>query len=338
MSKTEFLAELAKHLQVLEESEQQDILAEYAQHIDMKMEGGLSEAEAIRDFGPIRELAADILTAYHVRPDYSPQEEKGRGIKGPDLDKVKEKSKQAAGAVGRQAGRFTTWFRRGWGKFRAALSRLAAKIRNRDRKAKEPGRDLSPKEPGRWGRRFRRAVRAVGSGTLRLFRWAGRVIATLARWCWNVLCACGTVVLGLGSLMALFAFGLLLVWMIQGYPFVGLTLGTLGLTLALGALSLLCSTLIAWKQRRETPKVAIWEAKLRGDDPAEESRQPSWYDVPMPEDYPVADVADDEDCEGEEPEDARETGADLRPFAPGREKEPSPAEEEEEEEGGEHHG
>ena len=52
MSKEAFLTELAGHLKVLEEREQQDILDEYAQHIDMKIQNGMSEEEAIRDFGP----------------------------------------------------------------------------------------------------------------------------------------------------------------------------------------------------------------------------------------------------------------------------------------------
>lgn len=70
MNKTEFLDELKNCLAVLEEGEQQDILEEYTQHIDMKMERGLSEEEAIGDFGDLGQLAAEILEAYHVNPDY----------------------------------------------------------------------------------------------------------------------------------------------------------------------------------------------------------------------------------------------------------------------------
>ena len=61
MNKTEFLDELKNGLAVLEEKEQQDILEEYTQHIDMKMERGLSEEEAIGDFGDLGQLAAEIL-------------------------------------------------------------------------------------------------------------------------------------------------------------------------------------------------------------------------------------------------------------------------------------
>ena len=70
MNKASFLTELAGHLRVLAEQEQQDILNEYAQHIDMKIKKGMSEEEAIGDFGPVKELAAEILEAYHVNPEY----------------------------------------------------------------------------------------------------------------------------------------------------------------------------------------------------------------------------------------------------------------------------
>lgn len=70
MNKKEFLEKLGGHLIVLESKEQEDILDEYSQHIDMKIERGLSEEEAIRDFGSISELAAQILEAYHVNPEY----------------------------------------------------------------------------------------------------------------------------------------------------------------------------------------------------------------------------------------------------------------------------
>ena len=60
MNKQEFLNELQSRIRILEEAEQQDILAEYAQHIDLRTAGGLSEEEAIRDFGNPEELAADL--------------------------------------------------------------------------------------------------------------------------------------------------------------------------------------------------------------------------------------------------------------------------------------
>lgn len=70
MNKREFLNYLEKRLTVLNQKEREDILSEYAQHIEMKMQSGLSEEEAIKDFGNIEELADEILSAYNVDPNY----------------------------------------------------------------------------------------------------------------------------------------------------------------------------------------------------------------------------------------------------------------------------
>ena len=51
MDKQGFLSRLEQSLSVLQEDELRDILNEYEQHIDMKMEKGLTEEEAIADFG-----------------------------------------------------------------------------------------------------------------------------------------------------------------------------------------------------------------------------------------------------------------------------------------------
>lgn len=71
MKKEEFLTELEQRLDILNDSEKQDIIGEYSQHIDLKMENGLSEEAAAGDFGDIRELADEILSAYHVNLEYN---------------------------------------------------------------------------------------------------------------------------------------------------------------------------------------------------------------------------------------------------------------------------
>lgn len=71
MDKREFISELEQALSVLQEEELRDILDEYEQHIDMKVESGLTESEAIEDFGSLTQLTAEILEAYHVRADYA---------------------------------------------------------------------------------------------------------------------------------------------------------------------------------------------------------------------------------------------------------------------------
>ena len=79
MDKNTFMRELERSLSVLQESELRDILSEYEQHIDMKVKSGLSEEQAIADFGSIPELTAEILEAYHVRADFGPGQRDGDG-------------------------------------------------------------------------------------------------------------------------------------------------------------------------------------------------------------------------------------------------------------------
>lgn len=78
MGKKEFLSELEKSLSVLQEDELKDIISEYEQHIDIKVEKGLTEEEAIADFGSLQELTGEILEAYHVRADYGARVERSR--------------------------------------------------------------------------------------------------------------------------------------------------------------------------------------------------------------------------------------------------------------------
>lgn len=81
MDKNTFMKELERSLSVLQKDELKDILSEYEQHIDMKVKSGLSEEEAIEDFGSLSELTADILGAYHVRPDYAAEKKSFGAVK-----------------------------------------------------------------------------------------------------------------------------------------------------------------------------------------------------------------------------------------------------------------
>ena len=78
MDKKTFIRELKLALSVLKQEELDDIISEYEQHIDMKQANGLTEEDAIADFGSLNELAAEILEAYHVRADYASGKQKGQ--------------------------------------------------------------------------------------------------------------------------------------------------------------------------------------------------------------------------------------------------------------------
>jgi hypothetical protein len=73
VTKTDFLNLLEQRLIILNEEERIDLLSEYEQHIEMKMQSGLSEEEAIADFGDPEEMIRELLEAYHLNTDYQPK-------------------------------------------------------------------------------------------------------------------------------------------------------------------------------------------------------------------------------------------------------------------------
>ena len=66
MNKQKFEAYLRDKLSILQEEEIDEIVAEYLQHIDMRVAEGVSEEEAIADFGDLNELVNDLLDAYKI--------------------------------------------------------------------------------------------------------------------------------------------------------------------------------------------------------------------------------------------------------------------------------
>lgn len=74
MTKATFLARLNNRLQVLNKKEREDILNEYANHIDMKLAEGLTEDQAIAGFGDFDDLVEGLLEAYHVDPEFATEE------------------------------------------------------------------------------------------------------------------------------------------------------------------------------------------------------------------------------------------------------------------------
>ena len=71
MTKQAFLDKLRSRLSILDDDEVDDILSEYAAHIDQKVASGKTEAEAIADFGDFNELVKAILSAYKIKDSTS---------------------------------------------------------------------------------------------------------------------------------------------------------------------------------------------------------------------------------------------------------------------------
>lgn len=273
MNKETFLGELREYLRILEDQEQEDILAEYAQHIDMKMQKGLSEEEAIWDFGPMKELAAEILEAYHVKPEFSKE---NRAIRLPGLKKGEPGDKRLSL---RDMGRFLkekllllvhnighgfSWL---GGKCRVLAGRLAkpfkrkrsriedaawtGKLLGEDTEAMGKGTGDMGKGTEDMGKHAGRFLRAIGYGIVASWRWFLRFCGWWLRLLWNM----GWLMLSLFCaalcMILLMGVGAMLILLLQGYPLIGLFLISLGAILCLGSLSYGAFSLLIRKEKEK---------------------------------------------------------------------------------------
>ena len=278
MKREEFLKALEERLQVLNRQEREDIVSEYRQHIELRMESGLTEEEAIGDFGDLDELVAEILDAYSVNPDYGkrqrmPGKESAKAAGEAVLAGTRKAGSAGMGAAG-LAGRL-------WTLLRGGVSAVSRSLR--------PGRKMAL-EAQTWERReetFRgnldtgeipalREIPAPGQnparrvpemGTERLSKRLFRAVFRLAVLCIQVL---GTVFVLLPmaavDFMGVLLFGGLLVLCVMGYPAAGLTVGAFGGILSCTALILLAADLLFPGRRSRKPAGGPASQPERGEE------------------------------------------------------------------------
>ena len=70
MNKDSFIKSLGERLDILNQKEKNDILNEYRQHIENKINEGFSEEDAVKNLGSVEDISREILEAYSVDPDY----------------------------------------------------------------------------------------------------------------------------------------------------------------------------------------------------------------------------------------------------------------------------
>lgn len=259
MSKEMFLGVLREHLKVLEDQEQQDILQEYAQHIDIKMQNGLSEEEAIRDFGPVKELAAEILEAYHVKPEFGEtfgETEPKKGIvrsAGAAASEGGRAVRKAGGFVKEKAAAFGRMLKRFGRKIKEGFERLSERV-TRPFKKKEGGEDrqMTPEKRREEGKDWtlRQAAGKTGRFFGKLWRGFLCLVVWLLRAFWNVFCLGGSVLFGLYALLALFGLGAVVILCFQGYPLRGIALICLGGILCGGAACWGCVSAVRRRKER----------------------------------------------------------------------------------------
>ncbi len=269
MNKETFLEELRGYLRILEDQEQEDILEEYAQHIDMKIQKGLTEEEAIRDFGPMKELAAEILEAYHVKPEFDSKKPAARMpvLKGAGISKIgtffrktgsflKTKTKaciQGTGRgfhwFGRKCRELAAWVRKpfsGREEMKPAVDYERQEIeamqgeagRQQDMEERraagtEPAVFSGQKKPGA----IKQICTVFGRGIKRLWNWIVRLSIWWMRLLWNLTWLFMSVFCGFLAMITLAGLGAGLILLPQGYPLLGILIICLGGMLCFGALS-----------------------------------------------------------------------------------------------------
>ena len=231
MNKKEFLNVMEKRLSVLEAQEREDMLSEYAQHIELKMQSGMSEKEAIDDLGDIDSLIAEILEAYHIDPSYGGKAKKSaaEGI-----------GKKASGVINRSKQSFSNF-----------MEQQKEKQEQRMEQKREEDKDRPPRWKRKEGSGFEKGEgRKMVETALQKILFVLKVAFVFCVKACLVLVMLPAAVL---TLFSLFGFGTLVVLLMQGYPLAGVTLVMLGCILGFGAVTLFVLTFIMrrWMKRKD---------------------------------------------------------------------------------------
>lgn len=241
MNKESFLSSLEKRLMVLEEQERSDILVEYSQHIDMKVASGLTEEEAIKDFGKLEDLTDEILEAYHVDPDYAENEQKVQ-----IREKLDDMGQKMSQTVTRSGHGLVAFIRKTASGIRRRMKRLVSSVRL------WAGSHLAHYKRGDTDVRKERGDRSGWKNRLGDYcLYMGRITAELlhlAVWLIWIAVLLGLMILPIGfGLMMLFGLAILVTLAVQGYPVIGITIGCLGLVCCcIAIVGFLCSL---WRKR-----------------------------------------------------------------------------------------
>ncbi len=248
MSKEEFLQELERKLHVLNEQERRDVLEDYAQHIDLKIRSGQAEEEAVHSLGDPGELAAELLDVYHINSEYASDShaaENAGGGQRDGQDGPVRKAGRKAGLAGKLRGRIAA------PSLADREQKKAVRMQKKEeRKVKKEARMKIRKERKRMDRN-QREYRSGGTIVSRALARLGSLFWACILFCWKAcLFAAALPVMLLGA-FCLFMGGVVLVLLLQGYPLVGVGIGTLGLTISsFGLTALILSWVFTGKKGR----------------------------------------------------------------------------------------
>lgn len=206
MNQEQFLKALQERIAMLEQAEQQDILAEYAQHIEMQIKDGFSEEEAIRDFGSLDELAAEILEAYHIDPAYHTSAQ--------ELEKA-EILEDAVKKPGLWERFVTKWH---------SFTRKVKDWFHRERKPKKERTSVTSDARTKYSQ----AGQGIRRFWMRFWEVFKRACKTALWLCWNGVLLVSAIPLALLIVCGVICFGFLVVLLFQGYSMIGVSLAIVG--------------------------------------------------------------------------------------------------------------
>lgn len=238
MSKEDFLKELEDRLKVLDYRERQDMLSEYSQHIDMKVRSGMEEKEAIEDFGDIDSLAQEILEAYHIDPDYRVLEEN-----------QPEKKERRVGKKARKAVEKASESISGFLEQR----KIHKEEKRSTKKEKQDKSGSGLVNDTGFG--FKKSSPVPTPWTKRRKKWHKEVwkwMKWILRMCIKAILIVITIPVVVVDVLAVFALGVLLILLLQGYPLIGVTIGICGAVLCCSAYSLLVFSYVVERKRENS--------------------------------------------------------------------------------------
>lgn len=276
MNKTEFLNELEKKIRVLNKEEINDILAEYSQHIDMRMESGLSEDEAIKDFGDMDELAAEILEAYHVNPEFDKElNDKQEGI-GKKAEALAEEITSSVGGPLKKLFlkckelilKFFNWIKQFVSKIKSSekvvfINTMKKKkaeeqpaetdgevLEKNDTKAEKKKRTLFKKSEKK--KENKKDIKAAAGRQIKKTKGrCRRLIGGFIALCVSVVAILCLIPTTIAMLFAVFGLGISVVMIFTGYPMAGIFVMLLGASVASIALWLLLASFVGIRRKKK---------------------------------------------------------------------------------------
>lgn len=284
MNKVEFLDALHRRIDMLDDAEVVDILNEYSLHIECKVKCGMTEDEAVADFGDVGELAADVLAAYHVKAGCATAAPGAAGNAAaavadvPGASACVPETTPQADAAGAAEGPIGI-LRRAWkgacslarrgcdavvGAFRGFCTGCACFCDRAWSKIRREGNDRADVEascatsahPGSAGAavpkrstafaRLSAMCRGFCQWVVRCVRFALRLVGLMVKWCVVFALMAAVLFCACSSIASVFCFGVVAVMSLMGYPLIGAALVLLGASAMAVSVTVLGFNAVRW--------------------------------------------------------------------------------------------